>query len=93
MDKNICIKAIIKGRVQGVFFRASTQNTAKGLNLTGYVRNLTDGSVEAEFRGNKDAVKKMLEWCHTGPPASRVDHVLEQSTDCLPVCDTFEIRY
>ena len=93
MDKSCCIKIIIKGRVQGVFFRAKTQKTAQDLNLTGYVKNRSDGSVEAVFQGDEDKVKKMLEWCHTGLGASRVNHVLPESTKLLPGCDTFDIRY
>jgi len=93
MSKITCINVIIKGRVQGVFFRAETQKTAKHLNLTGYVKNRSDGSVEALFQGNEDAAKKMIEWCRTGPPASRVDHVLTEPTTVLSNSKTFDILY
>ncbi len=87
----ISVKAIIKGRVQGVFFRAETQKAARLLNLKGYVKNLANGSVEAFFQGDEHGVKKMLEWCSTGPPASRVDRVMQESSAFLP-CDDFKIQ-
>jgi len=88
----VSVKAIIKGRVQGVFFRAETQKAARLLNLKGYVKNIADGSVEAFFQGDEHGVKKMLEWCSTGPPASRVDRVMQESSAFLP-CDDFKIQY
>lgn len=65
----------ISGRVQGVFFRASTWKTARSLGLTGWVRNLPDGRVEAVFEGEKDAAEKMLAWCRTGTPPARVERL------------------
>lgn len=62
----------ISGRVQGVFFRASTQRAAKALGLSGWVRNLPDGSVEAVFEGERSNVDEMLRWCKKGPPGSTV---------------------
>ena len=69
------IHVYISGRVQGVFFRAETQRTATSLKLTGWVRNMDDGRVEAVFEGEPDEIERMLNWCHQGPPASRVDRV------------------
>jgi len=66
----------ISGRVQGVFFRAETQRAAVGFNLTGWVRNMVDGRVEALFEGEDDNVDKMLAWCHIGPPIARVEEVI-----------------
>ncbi len=65
----------ISGRVQGVFFRAHTQEVACRLGLTGFVRNLPDGRVEAVFEGEEEAVRKAIEWCHKGPPRARVERV------------------
>jgi acylphosphatase len=65
----------ISGRVQGVFFRAYTRETAMTLNLTGWVRNLYDGSVEAVFEGDDTNVQSMLEWCKKGPPHAVIRHV------------------
>ena len=69
------VHVYISGRVQGVFFRAETERTARSLNLAGWVRNMEDGRVEALFEGEDKNVDQMLVWCHTGPPHARVDHV------------------
>jgi acylphosphatase len=66
---------IISGRVQGVFFRASTAREAKTLGLTGWVRNRPDGSVEAVFEGSKEKVEEMVAWCRKGPTAAKVARV------------------
>ncbi|MEE3327704.1 MAG: acylphosphatase [Myxococcota bacterium] len=65
----------IKGRVQGVYFRESTRQVATALGLSGYVRNLPDGRVEALFKGEEKAVQKALEFVAIGPPHARVDQV------------------
>ncbi len=65
----------ISGRVQGVFFRAYTQETAQKLNLVGWVRNLPDGRVETVFEGSEKNVDAMLDWCKKGPPHSIVRDV------------------
>jgi acylphosphatase len=65
----------ISGRVQGVFFRAYTQATAQSLSLTGWVRNLSDGRVEAVFEGKDENIAAMLEWCGKGPPYAVVRDV------------------
>ena len=65
----------ISGKVQGVFFRSSTKEKAEELGLTGWVRNLYDGRVEAIFEGEKSSVEKMTEWCGRGPVHARVEEV------------------
>lgn len=72
--------AVIHGRVQGVFFRESTRRQAKQLGLSGWVRNLANGTVETEFQGEQEAVQQMLDWLGQGPTYSRVAQVeiLEQ---------------
>ena len=72
------VHVYISGRVQGVFFRAETQRTAKSFNLTGWVRNISDGRVEAVFEGDEANVDKMNAWCHIGPPAAIVEEVLTE---------------
>jgi acylphosphatase len=69
------IHIIIAGRVQGVAFRASTQETATILKLTGWVKNLRDGRVEAVFEGEDSQVEVMHRWCEHGPPLARVSGV------------------
>ena len=66
---------IIKGRVQGVFFRAETRRRAEELGLTGWVRNNPDGTVEAVAEGDTTLVEKFVNWCHEGPPRARVKAV------------------
>ncbi len=65
----------ISGKVQGVFFRSSTEEKAFELGIKGWVRNLRDGRVEAVFEGEKEKVEEMLRWCHEGPPYARVANV------------------
>jgi acylphosphatase len=69
------VHAIVSGRVQGVSYRASTADEAEGLGLTGWVRNLPDGSVELEAEGPADVISALLAWCAKGPPAARVTNV------------------
>jgi acylphosphatase len=66
---------LVSGRVQGVFFRSETRYEARRRNVTGWIRNLTDGRVEAVFEGEKNDVEKVIDFCHKGPPASRVRNV------------------
>lgn len=69
------VRVVISGRVQGVSFRWYTQQRALELGLTGWVRNLWDGRVEAVFEGNQSAVDQVLSWCRHGPPAAQVEDV------------------
>lgn len=82
----------IQGRVQGVFFRQSTKQTADRLGLTGWARNSPDGSVEAVFEGEKMVVNQAIEWCRQGPPAARVNDVRVDWRDFVDEFDGFEIR-
>lgn len=65
----------IAGVVQGVAFRQSTVDEARRLRLAGSVRNLADGSVEAEAEGAREGVEALVRWCQRGPPAARVERV------------------
>jgi len=69
------VHVFVSGRVQGVFFRAEAARKARELGLGGFARNTPDGRVEAVFEGDADAVDRMVEWCHEGPPLAAVDHV------------------
>lgn len=75
LDGNKRVRLIIQGKVQGVFFRASTKDKAKELGLKGFVRNRPDGTVEVIAEGDIDQLQKLVDWCHTGPDLSRVDSV------------------
>jgi acylphosphatase len=69
--------------VQGVYFRASAQEEARTLGLTGYARNEPDGSVFLDVEGDEQAVEQFLAWCRHGPPGARVDRV--ESKSSVPV--------
>ena len=84
---------VISGIVQGVWFRASTKQKAEQLGLTGWVRNASDGCVEAVFEGDGQLVNQMIEWCHHGPPQSRVNNVNIKNQDSTNGFDGFSIRY
>lgn len=77
------IHAVVHGRVQGVFFRQTTLEQAKKLGLSGWVRNLADGTVETEFQGDQEAVRRMLDWLPRGSIGSSVVRV--ESQDMNPV--------
>jgi acylphosphatase len=78
------IHAIISGRVQGVSYRAWTVQTASILRLDGWVRNRSDGTVEAVFSGEEETVMKMLEACHIGPSAARVTNIKTDEIQEMP---------
>ncbi len=65
----------VSGRVQGVFFRAETADQAYRFRVSGWVRNLPDGRVEALFEGEKEDVERLVEFCRHGPPGARVQKV------------------
>lgn len=71
-DKRVCFRCLVAGRVQGVFFRASTREQALRLGLTGHVRNLPDGRVEVLACGDPDQVSQLREWLRNGPPMADV---------------------
>lgn len=83
----------IKGLVQGVFFRASTQDVARRLGLTGWVRNLSDGSVEALFEGEKVKVEEAIRWCYKGPRGASVIDVDVEWFEYKGEFSDFNIRY
>lgn len=87
------VHVYISGRVQGVFFRAETKDTARAFKLTGWVRNMSDGRVEALFEGKADNVDKMLEWCHIGPPAARVEEVIKLEETYIGEFRDFSVKY
>jgi len=91
MDDRIRAHVFVSGRVQGVYYRATTRDTARERGVDGWVRNLDDGRVEAVFEGPEADVESMLEWCHTGSPKARVDDVDVEYGDPGGI-EGFEIR-
>ena len=85
------VHVLVSGRVQGVWYRGSTEERARALGLRGWVRNLRDGRVEAVIRGAPEAVEDMLEWMRQGPPAARVEDLQVKDAD-ETVGDDFEVR-
>ncbi|HET7500134.1 MAG TPA: acylphosphatase [Kofleriaceae bacterium] len=86
------MRAIVTGRVQGVSFRAFTVDEARGHGLTGWVRNLPDGSVELEAQGDDAAVAALLAWCAHGPPSARVAGVATSELAVVPGEHGFGVR-
>lgn len=90
---DIRIHLIIEGRVQGVWFRESTRREAVSLGVSGWVRNLPDGTVEAMAEGPEESVRKLVSWCQHGPPAARVDRVREQAEEWEGEFRSFDIVF
>ena len=88
-----CIHVYIKGRVQGVFFRAETQRVAQGFNITGWVRNMADGRVEVVLEGEDTNVDNMIKWCHVGPPTARVEKFLTEEEPYTGEFRDFIVKY
>lgn len=82
----------ISGNVQGVAYRANTEEAAKERGLDGWVRNLDDGRVEAVFEGDPEVVDDMLDWCETGSPAADVNDVSVEYEDHRST-DGFHVRW
>lgn len=74
-----CARFIVTGRVQGVFFRASTREAALRLGVAGHARNLADGSVEVLASGSAEDLDALEAWLQHGPPAARVDRVVREA--------------
>ena len=91
MSATRTVSVIVKGRVQGVSYRAWTQAEARVLDLTGFVRNRADGSVEAVFGGPSDAVDRMVALCRSGPPHASVSEVIVEECGDPPDTRGFDI--
>jgi acylphosphatase len=88
---NRCRHYLVSGRVQGVFFRAATEAAARRWGLTGWVRNLADGSVELIACGAEAELAELERWLWQGPPRARVEHVKSRETE-LQAFGGFSIR-
>jgi acylphosphatase len=87
------VRARVRGRVQGVAYRASTRHEARRLGLLGWVRNMPDGSVELEAQGPPDAVEQLLSWCRKGPSLAAVTSVDITDLAVEASATSFEIRH
>jgi acylphosphatase len=92
MAENVQAHVIIQGRVQGVCFRMETHRAARRYGVSGWARNLPDGSVEAVFEGTRQQVEQILEWCRKGPPFARVDKVDVKRKSAAGKFDGFSIK-
>ena len=86
-----CIRALITGRVQGVFFRDSTRQQARRFDIRGYAKNLPDGRVEVIACGDADNLDKLINWLYSGPEYSQVDNVTVHTIN-IDVPSGFYIR-
>ncbi len=92
-QKKFQVHAVITGIVQGVAFRYYTQREAEKLGIKGWVRNLSDGSVELEAQGPKENLEALLSWCKQGPPSASVDEVLTRWEEPSKEFPSFVIRH
>ncbi|MBI4774144.1 MAG: acylphosphatase [Deltaproteobacteria bacterium] len=87
-------RLLIRGFVQGVFFRASTRDEAQRLGVSGWVRNRRDGDVEALVEGDRGSVERLIEWCRVGgPPTARVTGVEVKWEPYAGEFDHFKVTY
>jgi acylphosphatase len=91
--ENSRVHLIIKGYVQGVFYRASTREKAVELGLKGWVRNMNDGNVEAVFEGPVDKIQQAVEWCQEGPAGAKVLDIEKKWQKYLGEFNGFHVRY
>ncbi len=87
----ICVKAVISGKVQGVFYRSGTRKKAQSMNLTGWIKNNDNGTVELIACGDEENLKTLIDWLWIGPDAATVDDVV-WSEMSFERHDGFEIR-
>jgi len=80
-EATVSVRLRILGRVQGVWYRGWATDRARDLGLSGWVRNRRDGSVEALLCGSESRVRAMIEQCRDGPPAARVERVIEEPVE------------
>lgn len=74
----LCMHCYVSGRVQGVWYRATTQEKARELQVTGWVKNISDGRVELIACGEQSNVQALIEWLWQGPPAASVTNVVRE---------------
>ncbi len=90
--EHIRVRLIVRGSVQGVFFRASTCEQARRCHVCGWVRNLADGGVEIVAEGDRRSVQELIAWCHRGPAGAHVTQVEVTEEPYTGDSHTFDIR-
>ncbi|WKZ59106.1 MAG: acylphosphatase [Cyclobacteriaceae bacterium] len=85
------VSILVRGKVQGVFYRASTVTKAQQLGVNGFVRNESDGSVYIEAEGDEGKINELIAWCRIGPPRARVDEVLVETYSTLGSFTDFRV--
>ena len=83
----------VSGKVQGVWFRASTKQEAEKNGINGWVKNTSNGCVEAVFQGDEQKIMDIIDWCYKGPPLSAVEHVDVKEIDTEDKYESFSMRY
>ena len=92
MAEKLRVNIIVSGKVQGVYFREKTRKKSEELGVFGWVRNLSDGRVEAVFEGEKDKVKEMVEWARKGPFWAKVNGLEASWEEYKGEFGNFEIK-
>jgi acylphosphatase len=92
MKEKARVHIFLSGLVQGVFFRAYTREKAQELSLTGWVQNLPDGRLEAVFEGDREKIKKVVDWAKIGPPRAQVADLKVELEEYRGEFNTFQIR-
>jgi acylphosphatase len=85
------VRLVLDGEVQGVCFRMYARETAQRLGVTGWIRNLQDGAVEAMAEGDEEALSRFVEWCRHGPPYAHVTRITEQYSNASESFSSFDI--
>jgi acylphosphatase len=84
---------LVKGQVQGVFFRKNTKQVAEALNVDGWIKNTKEGNVEIFAQADKDAIEKLIAWCSQGPPRANVEDVEIKDAAIDKSINNFSIEY
>lgn len=87
------LHVVVKGQVQGIFFRVTAKEKAESLGINGWIRNNSDGTVEGIFEGEEKSLKEILVFCHHGPSLARVEEVDEKWQKCKGEFEHFRIEY
>ena len=90
---NTRVHMIVKGRVQGVWFRETTRREAVSLGISGWVRNLSDGTVEVLAEGGEDGMVEFVSWCHKGPSSANVNQIIKKEEEWQNEFSSFEITF